>query len=207
MIRIALALAALTLPMAANAQVVTIEGTATPTVHSSDPGLVLTSAPGVFSLGLDLDPATATPNAQFVSNLFRLGTGEGSIEFGEDTVPYPVSVLFSFTNPMGTGADVITGQSFGYYQLFSSCGLIAGGCGRVLWDGPQTFNFGQGGSFSLALNDVTFGTPGSSWVGGTFSLTASAVPESSTWAMLIIGLGAVGSSMRRKRTNAKLQLA
>ncbi|WP_246167336.1 PEPxxWA-CTERM sorting domain-containing protein [Sphingomonas piscis] len=198
--KIALGLAALMLPMAANAQV-TIAGTATPSVHSSDPGLVLTSAPGNFSLSLDLDPLTATPNSLFVSNLFTLGTTEGSVNIGEDTVSYPLSVEFAFTNPLGTASDTITGQSFGFYQLLTSCGLIAGGCGRVVWDGPQTFNFGAGGSFSLALNNVTFGTPGSSAVGGTFTLlsTTAAVPEPATWAMMLLGFGGIGYSMRRRR--------
>lgn len=199
--------AAAMLPTVANAQTVTIQGSATPTVHSSDPGLVLTSSPGNFLLNLDLDPATGTPSSLFVNNLFSLGTLEGSVELGEDTVAYPLSVLFSFTNPTGTGSDVITGQSFGYYQLFTSCGLIAGGCGRVVWDGPQTFNFGDGGSFSLALNNVTFGTPGSTAVGGTFTLITSAVPEPSTWAMMLIGFGAVGFAVRRRKPAANLQLA
>lgn len=205
--RLLMTAAALLLPTSAYAQTVTITGTATPTVHSSDPGLVLTSAPGVFSLNLDLDAATATPSSQFVGGLFTLGTGEGSVELFEDTTAYPISVLFSFTSPFGTASDVITGQSFGYYQLFSSCGLFAGGCGAVTWDGPQTFNFGDGGSFSLALNDVKFGTPGMARVGGTFTLMSSAVPEPATWAMLLLGFGAMGVSLRRRKRHPMLQTA
>jgi hypothetical protein len=32
------------------------------------------------------------------------------------------------------------------------------------------------------------------------------VPEPGTWAMMLIGFGAIGASMRRRRLNAKLLL-
>ena len=180
---------------------VTIDGTATPTVHGSDPGLVLTSTPGSFSTDVSLDGSA--PVSTHVNNLFSVGTGEGSVEVFEDTVLYPISVAFSFTNPFDTTGGSITGESFGFYQLFTSCGLFAGGCGAVVWDGPAIFNFGDGGSFSVALDNVTFGTPGNAQVGGTFTLLSNSVPEPATWAMMLMGFGAVGFSMRRKRASQR----
>lgn len=188
---------------------VTIQGTATPTVHNADPGLVLTSTPGAFNVILDLDGSPSS--SAFVANLFTVGTDEGTVNWfpPEDTVSYPISVLLSFANPFDASGSPLTGQSFGFidFNLFGSCGLIAGGCGAIHWDGPQTFSFGSGGSFSVALNDVTFGTPGSAQVGGTFTLLSASVPEPGTWAMMLIGFGAVGFAMRRNRKQLLTQVA
>lgn len=190
------AAALLSLSSAANAATV-IQGTATASVHSSDPGLVLTSTPGLFDVSLALDGSA--PSSANVSSFFTVGTAEGSVELFEDTVHYPISVLFNFANPFDAAGSPITGQSFGYYKLFSSCGLIFGGCGAITWDGAQVFSFGQGGTFSIALNNVSFGTPGTANVGGTITLLTPSVPEPATWAMMLLGFGAVGFAMRRTR--------
>ena len=60
--------------------------------------------------------------------------------------------------------------------------------------------FGSGGSFSLLLQDATFGTPGSARVSGTFTYVSPSVPEPGTWAMMLLGFGAVVFAMRRRRT-------
>jgi hypothetical protein len=206
------ALAAATFATPALADPVQIQGTATATVHNTDPGLVLWSTPGAFNISLDLDGSPSS--SMFVANLFTVGTDEGTVNVlpAEDNIAYPVSVLFSFTNPWDASGNPLTGQSFGFIALnpFSSCGIFTGGCGAIQWSGPQTFNFGNGGSFSVALNDVTFGTPGSAQVGGTFTLISNSVapvPEPATWAMMLVGFGAVGYAMRRRRRGLITQLA
>lgn len=206
------AIAAATFATPALADPVQIQGTATATVHNTDPGLVLWSTPGAFNISLDLDGSPSS--SAFVANLFTVGTDEGTVNFlpPEDNVPYAISVLFAFANPWDANGNPITGQSFGFIALnpFSSCGIFTGGCGAVQWDAPQTFNFGNGGSFSVALNNVTFGTPGSAQVGGTFTLLSNSVPgvpEPATWAMMLIGFGAVGYAMRRSRKAVLPQVA
>ena len=66
--------------------------------------------------------------------------------------------------------------------------------------GSNTLRFGSDGSslgngsgpfFGLALDNVSF----------------AAVPEPSTWAMLILGFGFVGSAMRRRKTNVRVAYA
>lgn len=206
------AIAAVTFATPAIADPVQIQGTATATVHNTDPGLVLWSTPGAFNVSLDLDGSPAS--SAFVANLFTVGTDEGSVNFlpAEDNIAYPISVLFSFTNPWDASGNAITGQSFGFIALnpFSSCGILAGGCGTVQWSGPQTFSFGYGGSFDVALNNVTFGTPGGAQVGGTFTLRSNSVPpvpEPATWAMMLVGFGAVGYAIRRNRKTLLPQVA
>ena len=194
------AAALLSLPATVQAQTTTIEGTASVgTLQTSDPGLVVYANPIPFGpFDLDLDPMTGTPSS-FTTNVLTIGTNEGSIE-SDDLANYAISILFSFTNPFDASGGPVTGETDGFYQLFTTCGLIAGGCGRVEWDGPTIFNFGSGGTFSLTLEDEVFHTPGSANVSGTFTLlTPSAVPEPGTWAMMLLGFGATGFAMRRSR--------
>lgn len=202
------AAALLSLPATAQAQTV-IEGTAVvDTLHTSDPGLVVYANPIAFGpFTLDLDPMTATPSS-FTTNVLTIGTNEGSIE-SDDQVNYAISLLFSFTNPWDASGNPVTGETDGFIQLFTTCGLIAGGCGRVEWDGPTIFNFGNGGSFSLTLEDEVFHTPGGANVSGKFTLLtpSAAVPEPGTWAMMLLGFGATGFAMRRRRQPVLAQLA
>jgi hypothetical protein len=83
---------------------------------------------------------------------------------------------------------------------------------QILADPNETraltnFNIGAG-TFTLNL----LGNPGTSSgsFGGSvaFTAVAAAVPEPGTWAMMLVGFGAIGFSMRRRRSvGALLQMA
>ncbi len=145
------AAALLALPAGAQAQV-TIEGTSTVgTIQSSDPGLVVYANPTNFGpFNLDLDPVTGTPSS-FTTNVLTIGTNEGSVELFEDTVANPISIIFSFTNPFdATGAcgdrrDVRLLSAV--HVLRSHLPVVAAQSNGM---DPTVFNFGDGGSFSLA---------------------------------------------------------
>ena len=203
--RILLAAAA-ALSFATSAQAsVTIEGGATGiTLNDSDPGLVVWANPVPFGpFTLDLDPSTATP-AWSVVHLLTIGTDETTVNLLEnwqleDVVPHPISIAFSFSTPSGVTGDPVTGETFGVWLI---------DIGKVDWGGPVVFDFGTGGSFSLELFDTHFGTPGSAEVYGKFKLLEnSAVPEPGTWAMMLLGFGAAGYSLRRRRAAGLAQLA
>lgn len=64
--------------------------------------------------------------------------------------------------------------------------------------------------YDAALSQYEVNLSNSGVNGGDFVLTAetpSSVPEPATWAMMLLGFGAIGFTMRRKRALARLQIA
>jgi hypothetical protein len=94
--------------------------------------------------------------------------------------------------------------------LLTGTGILAPvSIAQILGDPNETRasnNFTVGaGTFTLNIQ----GTPGTQngAFGGNFAfVSTSAVPEPTTWAMMLVGFGAVGYSMRKRASN-KLQLA
>jgi hypothetical protein len=60
------------------------------------------------------------------------------------------------------------------------------------------------GQYELVVNGNNTGT-GS--LGGTITITDQAVPEPATWAMMLLGFGAIGWQLRRRRTSQALAQA
>lgn len=185
---------------------VTIEGdpaNTTVTGYSGPNGLLISGS------GLSYGPFTLTNiGDSFTTSVLTIGTPETTVNLFEDTTPRQVSVDFAFLNPLDAAGALVTGSTTGFIIPFTGCGIVFGGCGAVDWSNtPTIFSFGNGGSFSLLLQDAAFGTPGSANVRGTFTYVTAAVPEPSTWAMMLLGFGAVGFAMRRRRTPKLAQLA
>ena len=176
---------------------VTISGSVTDiSFRNVDPGLVIEATPlAPFSFSL-----ANIGDFQDVAVL-NVGTGESSVDL-DDIFPFGISATFGFASPVGTSGSPVGGSTFGYIVPGTSCGFRQGGCGAVVWGAPSVFNFGNGGQFSVELFDASFGTPGGADVTGRFTLLSNSVPEPATWAMMIIGFGAVGGAMRRRQRTA-----
>ncbi len=177
---------------------VTIEGALTDiSVHDVDPGLVITASPiaiPVFSLssiGEFQDHAVMT-----------IGTNETALNFEDDFAAYDISASFSFLSPTGATGSPVTGSTAGLFTLNFLSPCFWDGCGKVEWGAPSVFSFGDGGQFSVELFDATFGTPGTATVIGRFTLISNSVPEPATWAMLLIGFGTIGASLRARRARS-----
>jgi hypothetical protein len=64
--------------------------------------------------------------------------------------------------------------------------------------------FLEAGTYQLTINGNN-GSTGS--LGGTVTINATAVPEPGTWAMMLLGFGAAGFAMRRRRAPVLAQMA
>ena len=96
-------------------------------------------------------------------------------------------------------------------------GFGGGGAGAGCWGGGGGGGYsggdgglvaGGGGSFNVGTNQSALAGVGygDGYLNISF-LSGSAVPEPGTWAMMLIGFGAIGVSMRRKRKTLLLQVA
>lgn len=101
----------------------------------------------------------------------------------------------------GTGENEIDFGTalFGQTIIGAHFGNVAGPAGNVsvFW----LFDFGTEGVTSIALDDVQ------GFSNAVLYTTAPAVPEPATWAMMLLGFGAAGYAMRRRRPPVFAQLA
>lgn len=124
------------------------------------------------------------------------------------TFSQPVSDLFIALNSYN-GASVTFSQPFSVAS--EGCGFW--GCGTFVPNAGNTAFFGSGEAvgileFSGPISSLTMtDTVGENWHGFTVGIAdiATGTPEPSSWALLIVGLGAVGLVLRRSRKLAGLQ--
>lgn len=144
--------------------------------------------------------------AQAVPLLFTL-EGSRNATFTLDSMPVPNSftaLQTNFTNVSGTfnGVDstaslINFGRSDGIFSA-AALNILAPGLGFTQFVGPVIFGgTTQNPSFApgvFTLNSIVSGR-------STLTISAfadSAVPEPASWAMLVLGFGLVGSTMRRR---------
>jgi hypothetical protein len=128
--------------------------------------------------------------------------GLGSFTLGNGTASYDTTFTLdvAFTVPTSTSPS---GQTFDA----SVTGSVQGNGGQVTIDfsnPSETFTF-SGGSFTLTVGDLTVNT-GDPNLTGTITVNA-AVPEASTWAMMLLGFAGFGFIAYRRKSKPILMAA
>ena len=90
----------------------------------------------------------------------------------------------------------------GYHEILSGSSMFLGDTNQS-WSWGKRVNFDFGG---YNVNKIVLSSTGNSFevdnAAGTFQ--PGAVPEPATWAMMIMGFGAIGATIRRRRVSASL---
>ena len=212
-----------TLLLAASARAASFSGTYSETYNTSVAGLQIETA--ALQTGSALSFAL-TPGQSTSIDIFDIYTPETTVN-GDDTVAQAISTLFDFT---GASAGTVGGSTVGVKDTDSYSLGFPGNhqYGQVTWNGTQAIAFSDGSTLDVSLNDTRFnegeyyaldygsfpysGTAESNGtdIVATFTLEGGAVssaPEPSTWALMLIGVGAIGYAFRRAELKHGFSLA
>lgn len=139
-----------------------------------------------YTIGYSSDPdAKVNSDARLVDNYF--GTDEfsySSTEFGENDQRFFVNYV-SVSN-LSTNLSMINGLQFNQPASYTFGSQDTVGTGFQFYE----FNKQVPGTARFASGQFNF---------ASMSVEALAVPEPSTWAMIIMGIGLVGAGLRRQR--------
>jgi hypothetical protein len=145
--------------------------------------------------GETLTSSTSNGQARFAPTDLSLDMGQISLTQGGTftSAEFNLFSALAGTTSVSISVNGATGQTFALGQGENFFGIVATGTDVI-----RTIAFDTNGSGVTDLRQVRLG--GVSTVGP--------VPEPGTWAMMLIGFGAMGAAMRRRRrTNNLLQIA
>jgi hypothetical protein len=139
---------------------------------------------------------------------FTLTVSNGDSETWTQT-DMPVPIEYSSAGPYIVVANASGSFGSPTYVVFDSSSNN-GGVDVTLPDyykGPQIFSGSTSAPiFAPGVFDLTGGTRANSSQTAVLTITAAAVPEAATWAMMLLGLGVVGAVARR-RQNVRIAYA
>jgi hypothetical protein len=151
--------------------------------------------------------SSPNPTSSIVTN-----DGITTINFGQNPVTSPTfDGSFTFTNDVAGMYSFVIGSS--------TTGLAFDLANTMVSGGGQTWDFTALSPRQLSLDPIelmadtayTVSFAGTSPVGGAVTgnvtISAAAVPEAATWAMMLLGFGAMGLAIRRRRQPVLAQLA
>lgn len=124
----------------------------------------------------------------------------GSFSFNVDSNPIPLnSFTTTFATAISNGMGEFAGITTTNFYVLASAGLFGDYYGGQAFTGTTSAPMIQTGTYAATyLGDAT-------QAGAvTLSNAAAAVPEPASWAMMILGIGAVGCAMRRRIRSRKL---
>jgi PEP-CTERM motif len=150
---------------------------------------------------LSLSPAAAAEILDYTASGDATGTFSLSLDAGVYTLNSVALTIAGQTFDRST-TGLLTDQ-----RNPSLGGLVSGPA--ILSGFTSDFFFSFNPAAAQQTTAVTYITPSSALATRGFaSITrVAAVPEPSTWAMMLIGFGAVGYSMRRRRTQVRITYA
>lgn len=133
------------------------------------------------------------------SNSFKFGTvtfNEKGLILPAETGNLGVSAVFSFLDPLA-GLQSVTATGTAFVGLVADAAVDF----TIVWD-TLTVAFGNGGSFEISMNSLSFTRGGQSLdQNATIKLLAApaaAVPEPATLALALVALGVAGGAARRR---------
>jgi hypothetical protein len=152
-------------------------------VFSVDPGPITVGGTGELDLTLNLSADPGATNAKFSGGLVTLGSGAGDIKFFSVT-PGTTSQNFTwdFTYPVAGTFHPFFAFAVGY---------------------TEKFGFGP---FSITVPVPALGL-GASTLTVEAAAAAPAVPEASTWVMMLLGFAGLGLMMHRRKAGLAQQIA
>lgn len=122
----------------------------------------------------------------------------GTISRAASNIPFVALSSFDFST---LGISIVAGQTYTFSQSADLCGTT--GCTTFSnWNyfNPTTTSNGYaGGALSIAAPALS-GFPSSDLNFRTYVNVADGVPEPAIWAMMLLGFGAVGATLRRRRS-------
>jgi PEP-CTERM motif len=156
---------------------VTYNGLASSFLLSASLAGPVSSAPGFYVIGVNTGTGTLAPFASI---------GEPNVIFNQAIAIQPTGTATIGQTQLAPGSVFINGNAFSALiplALLPSTGFAPQNYGFNLW--PRS---GSGQNAQI-----------SDFAPQNANLAAAAVPEPGTWAMMLMGFGVIGASMRRRR--------
>ena len=175
---------------------------------ANPPNCVPTVGSGSGIGGLTYTSSTFSGLTSDITNSVDFGGGNNFGTFSITALPWVYegeifNLVFAFSVPGGTSPTILTASLLGSVQNLNNGGATINFVNNV--ENPLAISSNVG-TFYLSVNDVSiFPTSGPQALSGRIVLAA--VPETATWAMMLLGFGGIGMAMRRRRQPVLAQVA